>query len=105
MAQTLGRAVCGNERSGSSYLPTIAEIDGIRIMIFPFDHLPAHIHAFGADFRLKLAIADARVLEARGTVGPSVLRRLRGWVLRHRERLSHLWGEAARGNPIGRVED
>jgi hypothetical protein len=61
-------------------VPTIAEIDGTRIMMFPFDHDPPHIHVFAADFRAKLAISDARVLETRGTIGPAVMRRLRQWV-------------------------
>jgi hypothetical protein len=85
-------------------MPTIAEVDRTRIMMFPFDHDPPHVHAFGADFRVKLAIGDARVLETRGTVGPAQMRRLRHWVLRHRGRLGQLWTEARRGNPIGRIE-
>lgn len=86
-------------------MPTIAVIDGIRIMIFPLDHEPPHVHAFGADFRVKLAIADARVLEGRGTIGPAALRRLQGWVIGHREQLGRLWTDAASGNPIRKVED
>jgi Domain of unknown function (DUF4160) len=58
-------------------LPTIAEVDGTRIMMFPLDHDPPHIHAFCADFRAKLAISDVRVLETRGTIAPAALRRLR----------------------------
>jgi hypothetical protein len=84
-------------------MPTIAEIDGIRIMMFPFDHDPPHVHAFGADFRVKLAVSDARVLETRGTIGPAVLRRVRQWVLGHRVRLNQLWVDAAHGNPVGKV--
>lgn len=57
-------------------MPTIAIVDGVRIMIFPLDHEPPHVHAFGTDFRLKLAIADAAVLEAHGTIRPATLRRL-----------------------------
>jgi hypothetical protein len=86
-------------------VPTVAVIDGIRIMIFPFDHDPPHVHAFGPDFRLKLAIADARVLEAYGTIGPAILRRLQGWVRGHREQLGHRWTEATRGNPIRKVDE
>jgi hypothetical protein len=86
-------------------MPTIAIVDGVRIMIFPLDHVPPHIHAFGADFRLKLAIADAAVLEARGTVRPAMLRRLQDWVVAHRQRLDALWTDAAIGRPIGKVED
>jgi hypothetical protein len=74
-------------------------------MIFPFDHDPPHIHVFAADFRAKLAISDGRVLESRGTIGPTVMRQVRRWVLRHREQLAQLWADAARGNPISRIEE
>lgn len=86
-------------------MPTIAIVDGVRMMIFPLDHDPPHVHAFGADFRLKLAIADAAVLEARGTIRPAVLRRLQNWTTTNRERLGTLWSDAAAGRPIGRVEE
>jgi hypothetical protein len=86
-------------------MPTIGEVAGTRIMMFPFDHDPPHVHAFGRDFRAKLAIGDARILESRGTIGPAVMRRLRRWVLKNRSRLGQLWIEAAKGNPIGRVEE
>ena len=86
-------------------MPTIAIVDGIRMMIFPLDHNPPHVHAFGADFRLKLAIADAAVLEARGTVRPAVLRRLQSWTVEHRERLAAVWLDATAGRPIGKVEE
>jgi Domain of unknown function (DUF4160) len=74
-------------------------------MIFPFDHNPPHVHAFGPDFRVKLAIADGRVIEAQGVVGPAVMRRLQAWMTRNRERLAQLWADAARGNPLGKVEE
>jgi hypothetical protein len=86
-------------------MPTIAEVDGTRIMMFPFDHDPPHIHAFGADFRAKLTISDARVLETRGIITPAVMRRLRQWILRHRSRLNQLWTDARRGNPLSRIEE
>jgi hypothetical protein len=38
-------------------------------MLFPFDHDLPHVRAFGADFRVKLAIGDGRVLETRGKSG------------------------------------
>jgi hypothetical protein len=86
-------------------MPAIAIVDGIRMMIFPLDHVPPHIHAFGADFRLKLAIADAAVLEARGMIRPAVLRRLQSWTTAHRDRLGALWLDAAAGRLIGKVEE
>ena len=86
-------------------MPTIAEIDGIRIMMFPLDHPPPHVHAFAPDFRLKLTITDARVLEVRGNIGPAPMRRIRSWVLSHREQLGRLWAAAAAGNPVGKIEE
>ncbi len=86
-------------------MPTIAIVDGIRVMIFPLDHDPPHIHAFGADFRLKLAIADGALLEARGMVRPATLRRLQLWTAAHRDRLGVLWSDATAGRPIGKIED
>lgn len=71
-------------------------------MIFPFDHAPPHVHALA---RLKLAIADGRVLEARGTVGPAVMRRLQSWTVGHREQLSQLWTSAIGGHPIRKLEE
>ncbi len=86
-------------------MPTIAVVDGTRIMIFPLDHQPPHVHAFGADFRLKLAIANGAVLEAHGTVRPAALRRLQAWTAAHRDRLEMLWSDAAAGRAIGKIED
>lgn len=86
-------------------MPTVAVVDGVRMMIFPLDHDPPHVHAFGSDFRLKLAIADAAVLEARGTVRPAMLRRLQAWTRQHREKLGALWSDAAVGRPVGKVEE
>lgn len=86
-------------------MPTIAIVDGVRIMIFPFDHEPPHVHAFGADFRLKMAIADSSVLEVRGAIGPAMLRRLQSWVVARRARLTELWVEAAAGRPVGKVTE
>jgi len=27
-------------------MATVAKVDGITLVIWPFDHLPAHVHAF-----------------------------------------------------------
>ncbi|MSP87412.1 MAG: DUF4160 domain-containing protein [Alphaproteobacteria bacterium] len=86
-------------------MPTVAIVDGVRIMIFPFDHEPPHVHAFGADFRLKLAIAEASVLEVRGVIGPAMLRRLQGWMMARRAKLNELWIDAAAGRPIGKATE
>jgi hypothetical protein len=60
---------------------------------------------FAADFRAKLAISDARVLETRGTIGPAVMRRLRQLAVRHRGQMRELWTDAQLGNPISRIQE
>src|SRR3546814_6921259 len=30
-------------------MPTVLRIDGLRVVIYPYDHRPAHVHVKGAD--------------------------------------------------------
>ena len=30
-------------------MPTVLRIDGLRVVIYPNDHRPAHVHVIGAD--------------------------------------------------------
>lgn len=47
-------------------MPTVLRIDGLRVVIYPNDHRPAHVHVIGAD-------AEA-VFELYPRHGPVVLR-------------------------------
>jgi hypothetical protein len=86
-------------------MPTIAEVDGTRIMMFPFDHDHRTSTLLARIFAPNWRSAMRGALETRGTIAPAVMRRLRQWVLIHRGRLSQLWTDARRGNPINRVEE
>ena len=40
-------------------MPTIFRVGGLRIVIFPNDHRPAHVHVIGADGEARIAIGSA----------------------------------------------
>ena len=41
-------------------MPTIAIVDGILILLYFNDHMPAHFHAQGADFHARIRIEPER---------------------------------------------
>jgi hypothetical protein len=44
-------------------LPTIAIINGVRLVIYPKDHLPPHLHAIFAENDAMISIATGDLLE------------------------------------------
>lgn len=56
-------------------MPTVLRISGIRFIVWPNDHMPAHAHAVGADWQLKIAIGDCEsirpwLLDMKGKPSP-----------------------------------
>lgn len=51
-------------------MPTILRLDGLRVVIYPNDHLPEHVHVIGADreavFALHCPDGPVRLREAYG---------------------------------------
>jgi hypothetical protein len=45
-------------------MPTIAFVDGIAIILFWNDHEPAHFHAETRDFKARISILDASLIDA-----------------------------------------
>jgi hypothetical protein len=72
-------------------VPTIAIVDGVKIMIFANDHAPPHIHAKHAEFEALISIATGDMLE--GSLPPSKLRAVREWFAPRQPHLAHLWVE------------
>jgi hypothetical protein len=62
-------------------MPTLAQISGIRIMMFQSNHDPPHFHAFGADFETKLSIDPCALMESRGRLRARDLLLIRNWAL------------------------
>lgn len=51
-------------------MPTVKRIDGLRVVIYPNDHRPAHVHVIGSDseavFDLHCPLGPAEVRENYG---------------------------------------
>ena len=60
-------------------MPTVLRIDGLRVVIYPNDHLPEHVHVIGPD-------AEA-VFELHCPTGPIRLRESYGFTKRRLRRL------------------
>jgi hypothetical protein len=44
-------------------MPTIALVSGVRIIIYPKDHLPPHLHAILAEHEAMISIVTGDLLE------------------------------------------
>ena len=44
-------------------MPTIFRVDGLRIVIYPNDHPPAHVHVIGPDWEVVVNLVGLQVRE------------------------------------------
>jgi hypothetical protein len=72
-------------------MPTIALVLGVRIIIYPKDHLPPHLHAKFAEHEAMISIATGDVLE--GSLPRAKLDAVQAWLTAHREQVAHVWRE------------
>ena len=49
-------------------MPTIIKQDGFRIVIWPNDHLPPHVHVFKSDAEVKIELVEPRVFNVEGKI-------------------------------------
>lgn len=71
-------------------MPTIFTEGGFRFMIYVDDHLPAHVHAIGADCVIRIGLEPLEVLSSVGAKENDV-RRAAGIADRRREELLAAW--------------
>jgi len=72
-------------------MPTIAVVFGVRIMIYPKDHLPPHLHAKFAEHEAMISIVSGDVLE--GALPRAKLSAVQEWLARRREQVAYVWRE------------
>ena len=81
-------------------MPTLAIIDGVKIMIYPGDHVPPHFHAVLAEHEALISIATGNVLK--GGLPAAKLRKVQRWFTAHQEQMAFFWVEIQNGrNPGG----
>jgi hypothetical protein len=82
-------------------MPTVAIVEGVRIMFFFADHQPPHFHTQFAEYQAQIAIESLDILE--GNLPAAKLRAVREWAATRKPALLDAWKDViARRNP-GRI--
>jgi len=68
-------------------MPTIAIVFGVRIIIYPKDHLPPHLHAKFAEHEAMISIA------MEGSLPRAKVRAVQKWLAARREQVAYIWRE------------
>lgn len=71
-------------------MPTVLRVDGLRIVIYPNDHPPAHVHVLGPGWVVVINLLGLEVRETIGCDEREARRALR-LVARHTETLMDAW--------------
>ena len=75
-------------------MPTVLRFDGLRVVIYPNDHRPAHVHAIGPGCEAVFDLnCPAGPVELRENYGFSrrEIRRLPGVLMDHLDELCRAW--------------
>jgi hypothetical protein len=83
-------------------MPSIADIDGVRIMMYWNDHPPPHFHALFAEHRAVFEIGSLKVVA--GDLPRSKIAAVRKWAKSRRERLMATWDRVREGKPVGSLK-
>lgn len=74
-------------------MPTIVKQDGFRIVIWPNDHLPHHVHVFKRDAEVKIALLEPIVFNIEGEISNKDLAKALNLVIKHQIELLERWKE------------
>ncbi len=72
-------------------MPTIIKEDGFRIVIWPNDHLPPHVHIFKGDAEVKIELVEPKVFSVEGKIGNKDLAKALSLVIVYRVELLAKW--------------
>lgn len=71
-------------------MPTVLRIDGLRVVIYPNDHSPPHVHVIGPGWVVVIVLAEPAVREAIGC-SEADARRALDLVADHQAALMEAW--------------
>lgn len=71
-------------------MPTVLRIEGLRVVIYPNDHPPAHVHVIGPGWVVVINLLGPEVREAIGCNEPETRRVLR-LIAGHQTALMEAW--------------
>ena len=82
-------------------MPTVAIVDGVRIIFFWNDHPPPHFHVEFGDQKGQISLVTFELLE--GKLQASKLAAVRQWAQDHRQELLECWDKARNNEHPGKV--
>ena len=82
-------------------MPTVAIIDGVKILVYGNDHGLPHFHLLAAEYRAVIDIETMQVI--RGRLPRARLRKALAWAEPRRAELLKAWDSARAGQPVERI--
>jgi Domain of unknown function (DUF4160) len=82
-------------------MPTIIKQDGFRILIYPNDHTPAHVHVIKADGEVRIDLGNEKIapslMSVRGKISDKEVMRALSLVTEYQIELLAKWEEIHNG--------
>lgn len=82
-------------------MPTVAIVDGVRIVFYWNDHPPPHFHVEFSGHKGQFSIETAALLE--GSLPANKVATISRWAVAHRQELLECWEKARRNEHPGKV--
>jgi hypothetical protein len=82
-------------------MPTVAILDGVKIVFYPGEHPPPHFHAKIAEFIAQIRIDPVEILK--GSLPPNKEHLVLDWASAHRDELLEVWNTLAEGRKPGEI--
>ena len=74
-------------------MPTIIKHDRFKIVIWPNDHMPPHVHVFKRDAEVKITLLEPVVFNIEGEISNKDLVKALNPVIEHQIELLERWKE------------
>ena len=72
-------------------MPTVLRVHGLRFVIYPNDHMPAHVHIIGPGWVVVINLQGLEVREVVGSCSMRDARRVLNLVAEHSAALLEAW--------------
>jgi len=83
-------------------MPLISSFYGIKILMYPFDHLPKHFHNKYTDFEATMDIETSKI--SQGFLPGKAEKLVKEWVLKHKEELLSNWEILSKGKKPEKIK-
>jgi Domain of unknown function (DUF4160) len=82
-------------------VPTVAIVDGVKILFYPDEHPPPHFHARIAEFTAQISIEPLGIIK--GSLPPNKVKNVMGWAATRQTELMTAWIEMEAGRKPGKI--